>query len=182
MDAGGPGYAGRDPTLTWQVRPARVSELALLPEIERAAARLFPPERIADPDEVHPVEELRGYLDEGLLWVGADGARLTGYVMARELDGALHVYELAVDPAFGRRGIGTALMQETFAEAARRRLPRVTLTTFEDLPWNAPFYRRLGFTVLQQDNLTLPLERILERERAAGMTRRVAMAYRVEAT
>ena len=163
--------------MTWLVRPAMAPDLAHLPEVERAAARLFPPGRIADPDETHPVEELRGYLQEGLLWVGADEVGVMGYVIARELDGALHVYELAVDPRFGRRGIGTALMRRTLQEAARRALPRVTLTTFEDLAWNAPFYRRLGFRVLGVAELTEPLRRLLERERAAGMTRRVAMAY-----
>ena len=166
--------------MTWHVRAACAEDLPALPEIERAAATLFPPERIPDPDEVHGVEELAGYLEDGLLWVAADSRALMGYVMARELDGALHVYELAVEPRFGRQGIGTALMRRAVAEGELRRLPRVTLTTFEDLPWNAPFYRRLGFRVQDADALTDPLRRLLEGERAAGMTHRVAMCLDLE--
>ena len=60
-----------------------------------------------------------------------------------------------------------------------RRLDRVTLTTFEDLPWNAPFYQRLGFRKLTEDELTAPIATLLERERAVGMIRRVAMRYSV---
>ena len=60
-----------------------------------------------------------------------------------------------------------------------RRLDRVTLTTFEDLPWNAPFYQRLGFRKLTEDELNAPIATLLERERAVGMIRRVAMRYSV---
>lgn len=163
--------------MSWEVRPARPPELPALPDIERAAASLFPPGRIPDPDAAHGVAELQGYLDEGLLWVGADGSRLMGYVMARELDGALHVYELAVHPDFGRRGIGTALMRQAMVEAETRAYPRVTLTTFHDLPWNAPFYQRLGFSVLQGEELSEPLRRVLAMEKALGMEQRVAMVW-----
>lgn len=90
------------------------------------------------------------------------------------------MFELAVEPRFGRRGIGSALMHRAMAEAERRSYPRVTLTTFEDLPWNAPFYRRLGFRVLSGSDLTEPLRRLLEIEEALGMSRRVAMAFRTE--
>lgn len=165
--------------MTWRVRPAEPAELPRLPEVERAAARLFPAGRIPDPDDVHPVDELLGYQQKGLLWVAADERRPLGYVFADELDGALHVYELAVDPAYGRRGLGTALMQRALAEAPARQLGQVTLTTFEDLPWNAPFYQRLGFRTLTGAELTAALAALLERERALGMVRRVAMRYTV---
>lgn len=169
--------------MSWQgrlaVRLAEPAELNRLPAVERAAARLFPPGRIPDPDQTHPVEELLGYLRQGLLWVAADEHRPLGYVCAGTLDGALHVHELAVDPAHGRRGIGTALMRRAMVEAPTRRLDRVTLTTFDDLPWNAPFYQRLGFRILAPNELSAALAAILERERAAGMIRRVAMRFSV---
>ena len=40
--------------------------------------------------------------------------------------------------------------------------PAVTLTTFRDVPWNAPFYTRLGFAML--DELTLPAGLAAKRE------------------
>lgn len=57
--------------MTWEVRPGRVPELPLLPDIERAAATLFPQGRVPDPNAAHGVAELQGYLDEGLLWVAS---------------------------------------------------------------------------------------------------------------
>ncbi|HEX7037389.1 MAG TPA: GNAT family N-acetyltransferase [Pseudomonadales bacterium] len=165
--------------MSWQVRLAERAEVPRLPDVERAAARLFPAGRIPEPDETHSVEELLEYLSRGLLWVAADEHEPLGYVYAGELDGALHVYELAVDPAHGRRGLGTALMRRAMAEAPARRLDRVTLTTFEDLPWNAPFYERLGFRTLAPNELSASLATILEHERAVGMIRRVAMRYSV---
>lgn len=167
--------------MTWGVRPGRRADLAALPNVERAAARLFPPGRVPDPDLAHDVEELEGYLLDGILYVAEEaaeeGARPVGFVIARPLEGALHVFELAVAPEAGRRGIGTELMRRTLADAADQRFPRVTLTTFQDLPWNAPFYERLGFRVITRDELSTPLRRLLDIEAGLGMTHRVAMVY-----
>ena len=33
-------------------------------------------------------------------------------------------------------------------QAASRKLLGITLTTFPDLPWNAPFYAKVGFQIL----------------------------------
>ena len=55
-------------------------------------------------------------------------------------------------------------------------LAAVTLTTFRDVPWNAPFYRRAGFTVV--DDPPPGLAELRAAERAEGLDRfgpRVAM-------
>jgi hypothetical protein len=44
----------------------------------------------------------------------------------------------------------------------------VTLTTFRDLPWNAPFYQRMGFIVLTDDSLDPHLREALQAEIAHG--------------
>jgi predicted N-acetyltransferase YhbS len=87
----------------------------------------------------------------------------------------LHLAGLAVHPDFGRRGIGAALVQRVLQIARDRALAGVILTTFDDLPWNGPFYRRLGFRVLAERDLSPFLAATLQRERAAGMQERVAM-------
>ena len=45
-------------------------------------------------------------------------------------------------------------------------LPAVTLTTFRDVPWNAPFYARLGFRVIEA--LSPGLQAIRDHERDIG--------------
>jgi hypothetical protein len=54
----------------------------------------------------------------------------------------------------------------------------ITLTTYRDVAWNAPFYSRRGFVELAADDLAPELAAIRERERAAGLDEvgpRVAM-------
>ena len=82
-----------------------------------------------------------------------------------------------MDPRHGRRGIGRGLI-ETAADWARERgLHDLTLTTFAAVPWNAPYYERLGFTVVADDDQPAELRRIRDLERARGLDRwpRVAM-------
>ncbi|WP_234401573.1 GNAT family N-acetyltransferase [Thermobifida halotolerans] len=66
------------------------------------------------------------------------------------LDGDAHLEQIAVRPDHGRRGIGTALLEAACAEARRLGHRRITLTTFRDLPWNAPWYARHGFAELPE--------------------------------
>jgi GNAT superfamily N-acetyltransferase len=162
------------------VRPARDADVALLPAIERAAAALFPPDRVGDPTETLPEAALRRYLADGLLWVAEDADGVLGFVAADRRDDALHVVEVDVDPRHGRRGIGTALLRRVCSVAAEQGLDAVTLTTFADLPWNGPFYARLGFRELGPGERGEALERLLDEERRAGLTRRIAMRWSAE--
>jgi hypothetical protein len=53
----------------------------------------------------------------------------------------------------------------------------VTLTTFRDLPWNMPFYARLGFAVVPRHDLSPALRCVVEDEDRRGLdaSRRVVM-------
>jgi hypothetical protein len=48
-------------------------------------------------------------------------------------------------------------------------LPSVTLTTFRDIAWNAPFYARCGFAELADRDLNPRLAAIRVREAALGL-------------
>src|SRR4029079_18876603 len=80
----------------------------------------------------------------GAIFVADDGRNPVGLLIAGFLDRTLYVYELAVLEGYGRRGIGAALVEETCQLARRERQAAVTLSTFIDVPWNGPFYERLG--------------------------------------
>ncbi len=143
---------------------AREEDLGHLPEIERRAARLFSPEDL--PPEVAartmPPDRLRSAQREQRLWVAREeeGGRPVGFALlgVRRRDACLE--EIDVDPDHGRRGLGRRLV-ETVRDAARARgHDRLLLATFRDVPWNAPFYARLGFEIV---------ERIGEGERDAGL-------------
>jgi hypothetical protein len=50
-------------------------------------------------------------------------------------------------------------------------VPALTLTTFTQVPWNAPYYARCGFRLLDDDFLAPGLRKIREHEAALGLDR-----------
>jgi hypothetical protein len=54
----------------------------------------------------------------------------------------------------------------------------VTLTTFRDVPWNAPYYERIGYRALREDEIGPELRALMAREAGHGLdpALRVAMA------
>ncbi|GAA4439400.1 GNAT family N-acetyltransferase [Actinokineospora soli] len=106
-----------------------------------AAFRDVGPAWVAD-DEPPSVGTLAEYARDGRAWVCGDAA----YLLARVVGGCAHVDQVSVDPAYRGRGLGRALIDHLDAWARARSLPALTLTTFRDVPWNAPYYRRIGFT------------------------------------
>jgi GNAT superfamily N-acetyltransferase len=121
-------------------------------------------------DEPPSVDELRRFQADGRAWVWADaGDRPVGYLVARMVDGNAHLEQVSVHPSSGRRGIGAALVDHLAAWARARSLPAVTLTTYTDVAWNGPYYERLGFRYLREDDLPPGLRRIRRAEAAHGL-------------
>ncbi|MFJ8039452.1 GNAT family N-acetyltransferase [Kitasatospora sp. NPDC096147] len=158
-----------------QIRTARTEELPLLQEIEVAAGRLFAGigmDEVASDDPI-PLDRMAAHQRAGLAWVALDpddGAPV-GYLLAEPLDGYLHVEQVSVHPDHGRRGIGRALIDRAATHAAAEGLPALTLTTFTDVPWNAPYYARLGFHTVPDTDLTPGQRTVREAEAAHGLDR-----------
>jgi GNAT superfamily N-acetyltransferase len=85
------------------------------------------------------------------------------------VDGCLYVEQVSVDPGRARRGLGRALLDHAAEQAVAAGIPAVTLTTFADVPWNAPYYLRCGFRVLDDGEVTEGLRAIRQREAALGL-------------
>lgn len=85
-----------------------------------------------------------------------------GFILTEPLDDALFIVEVAVHRARQQQGIGRMLLERVIESARQMGYPAVTLTTFREVPWNAPFYTRLGFAML--DELTLPAGLAAKRE------------------
>jgi GNAT superfamily N-acetyltransferase len=152
--------------------------------VEDAAATMFDDNGLLDgiPDEPTDAASLRAAVREARLWVAVvDGrsgeAEVLGFALARWCGPDAHLQELDVVPKWGRRGIGRRLVAEVMAWAVEHDRPRVTLTTFTSVPWNAPFYERLGFAVLPHADWTDALRETWEHERSMGlpMDQRVTM-------
>lgn len=163
------------------IRRARESELPRLAEVERAAGEQFREigmPQIADDEPPAPGTLLAALRrDELWVWAEPDGPALA-YLLLDDVDGATHVEQVSVHPSAAGRSLGRALIEAAVARAERRGEDRVTLTTFADVPWNRPYYERLGFTVVPVEDLGPQLRRVRAHEADLGLDRwpRVAMA------
>jgi len=154
------------------LRPAVAADLPRLPGVEDAAGELFREVGMPEVAEMPAldVDSLRNAEAEGLLWVAdsaVDGP--VGFALAECFDGSMHLAELSVHPAHGRRGIGAGLVECVARAAVERGFSELTLSTFVDVPWNAPYYRRLGFTEIDEAALPAELRAVRAREESVGL-------------
>lgn len=124
---------------------------------------------------------------------GEERDRENGFIRVAEVDGAAcgfahvldvrasvpstaHLEQLSVAAGYQRRGVGAALMQNVIAAAQRAGYSRITLRTYADVPWNAPFYAKWGFT--EQQFFEPFYADLISTEQALGLERygrRIAM-------
>lgn len=87
------------------------------------------------------------------------------------------VTEVSLTPEYGRLGIGTALVVAACDRVRRGGHRLITLTTFADIPFNAPFYRRLDFRQLGGRHIGPELRQIISDEAdLERFGRRITMA------
>jgi GNAT superfamily N-acetyltransferase len=156
------------------LRLVRCDDLERLREIERAAGAAFRDigmQLIAD-DEPMDIKTLAGYQENARAWVACVTSDIPiGYIIVDEIDDAAHIEQVSVDPSQARNRLGSALIDEVEKWAVMRGLVRLTLTTFESVPWNAPYYERLGFHVLPSAQWTASIREIVASEAAQGLHR-----------
>ncbi|MER7245285.1 GNAT family N-acetyltransferase [Kribbella sp. NPDC000426] len=154
------------------IRTASRDELPTLQALETAAGVLFRNIGMTDVAD-HPPPALEAFEESrrgGRLWVSVDDAdRPTGFVMVELVDGAVHIEQLSVHPERQGRGIGRELIAYVDQWAAGQGILALTLSTFRSVPWNGPYYARLGFSELSGDALTPGLVRIRAAETAFGL-------------
>ncbi|GAA3215449.1 GNAT family N-acetyltransferase [Nonomuraea helvata] len=146
------------------VRWAETDELSGLVAVELAADGLFEQVGIVFPPGTTMIEEVD---DPGAVLV--EGAPPAGFAMIGWVDGNLHLEQLAVHPRSMRQGIGGRLMAAVIDHAGAAGAPAVTLTTYRDVPWNAPWYARHGFSVMPEEEWGPELRAVVEHERELGI-------------
>ncbi len=100
---------------------------------------------------------MRGHAAEhagaGNLFVAVEepSGLVAGFAAFWPFDNLAHLCELDVHPDHAGQGLGRRLIAagEDWARAAG--MPALTLSTFIDVPWNGPFYARLGFMPYPRD-------------------------------
>jgi GNAT superfamily N-acetyltransferase len=161
------------------ITTARLEDVTRLPAIELAAARLLvghAPESVLN--ETTSLEVLQTAQREGHLWVALTDNVPVGFAHVEVIErDAVHLEEIDVHPDHGRRGLGAKLVRRVCEWAASEGHESITLTTFRDVPWNMPFYRRLGFVVVRPEELSDALRTVVDGETRRGIdpSRRVVM-------
>lgn len=146
------------------IRPMRIADIDTVRAIERASATRFLGTALAAIAEDEPTDArtLEARIGAGDALVSADAADTPiAFVIGRPLGDDFYVEQIDVAPDHGGKRLGAALIA---ALAARGRA--LTLSTFRDIPWNAPWYRRLGFIDVRDDALP-PLLRDIRAEHIA---------------
>ncbi len=164
----------------YSIERAQPEHLHTLPEIEQQAAALFEgwnvPKSVLE--DSTPLEDFATAQAAGLLWVAVSPQHQpVGFALVERADAVLHLEELDVHPLHGQRGVGTALVQAVCAWAHEQGYREITLTTYRDIPWNGPFYGRLGFVTLKGAELSRELQARVKTEAERGLDpeRRVVM-------
>ncbi|MEM6427114.1 MAG: GNAT family N-acetyltransferase [Cyanobacteria bacterium P01_D01_bin.128] len=157
----------------YQIRLAREDELQLLNDIEEAASTLFENTSFAleVDQESLSIELLQEQQNQDLVWVVVDDQDSpVGFAVIIIMDNRAHLHELSVDPVHGRQGLGTRLMKKVIQVAETSGLYGVTLSTFRDVAWNAPFYYKLGFREIRDEEVGSNLKNIRKKEDEMGLS------------
>ncbi len=155
----------------YAIRLARKEDLPRLADIELQAGTRFEPYGLKDIVQVLTPPK---FLQEGICnrrcWVAttADDCPV-GFALASAAGRMAHLDELDVLPKHGCQGLGTALLETVCNCALANNLKAITLSTFSYIPWNAPFYAKLGFRILKLGDISEAQQKHLQEETARGV-------------
>ncbi|MBB1198926.1 N-acetyltransferase [Enterobacteriaceae bacterium 89] len=173
----------KNPVDEIQFRPTLPEDSLKLPAIEHSAAQAFL--TLADfawlaQESGIGSEQHQHYIAQNNSWVAVAGNQPVGFILAETLEDSLFIVELSVANEWQNQGIGRRLLALTASAAEQRGLSALMLTTFRTVPWNAPFYQRNGFRMLEDAQLTPGLWQKLESEAAHGLRLETRCAMRRE--
>lgn len=153
------------------LRNTTTADIPTLQTLEALAAQRFlaiPELAILAHSEVTDSQLHEQCIIQRLSWLVEDArGSVLGFCYAQELADSLYLAEISSHPAARGMGVGHMLVAHTRKIAADRGLPGVTLTTYRDIPWNAPWYQRQGFIVLEASSFCSELRDIVQSQAAA---------------
>jgi len=142
----------------YAIRPANSGDITYMIAADIAAGELFRPTGLIYnmpevPDGV-PTDLLRRAIAEDMVIAATYEDRAVGFALTSIRGFCFYLDQLSVDPKHGRKGLGRHLMQKVLEKAEENSLQEVYLSTFRDLVWNGPWYRKLGFKELPRKKMT----------------------------
>lgn len=176
-----------DALIAFTIRPATAGDVAVMQSIEHDAAHRYASHDatrfcLAMPNRDE--DEHARVRDDGLALLAEVAGEPIGFILVAPVDGRAHILELAVTLDHQGRGHGRALIAAAEEWAVSNGFREMTLTTFRDVDWNAPFYARLGYDPFDVGPGRAELGALVAEEIKAGVHRvpRVAMRKILPAT
>ena len=168
-----------------KIRQATVQDYGGLPAMEADAGQLFRAfgiPLIADMPP-NPVEYYHELPKSSVVFVARTSSEeIVGFAVGLVIDGQAYLKEVSVKRAVSQQGVGRTLVANIIAWAKEKSFHYLTLTTFRDLPFNAPFYAKLGFQEFVPDHDWSELKKIREQEKKSGMDEYSRLAMRLDLT
>jgi GNAT superfamily N-acetyltransferase len=161
-----------EPDGKYHLRLARPDEVGRLRDIEDRAGERFDGLDIFDPtfSSSFSLDEMYRLAKLNQVWAACDSNdKPVGMIVASIRNGNAYIEELDVLPEHGRRGIGARLVEQVCRWAVEHGCPAIDLSTFRDVPWNGPFYRKNGFRDLSRGQWTADMPQIRESETSQGL-------------
>ena len=168
--------------MIFSCRPTSQLDVAALPAIERAAGQRFaqiPELAWLAEGPVISVDQHQQAASDGLSWVVLAGDCPVGFLLAEAQDDSLFITEISLHLAWQGQGLGRRLLAFVVKEARERGFISLTLTTFRDVAWNAPWYARMGFEILPEATLGAALRQKRNLETAHGFAYESRCAMRL---
>jgi len=162
-----------------QIRKATPEEFSILPHIETLAAQAFVELGLNDISEMPPLPGsfYSGLPSTAIILLAEHKNDIVGFCVTIVLDGQAHLKELSVAYAFSGQGIGKKLLQHMCCEAKTQGHNAITLTTFADISFNAPFYKCLDFAEFTPNTQWPELQNLRAEEKRGALRhhKRIAM-------
>ena len=146
------------------IRAPHPHEIRLLPQIENAADRRYVRVglKLVLDMPAHPVAALERGRRESRLWIAVSPhSRAIGFALMEIRAGTAWIEQLSVLDRWQGRGFGTALIDRCAKAARSRGYDALYLTTYRDVAWNEPYYRRRGFAEVPRGDFSPPLRAVL---------------------
>lgn len=161
-----------------QFRSGKAGDIPAIAAIERASAQRFLDigmTEIAD-DDPTPEALLLERIAQDRLFIAVD-QQSVAFVIFDVVDEHFYIEQIDVNPTQAGKRIGARLIELVEDRAREEDRQGLLLSTFRDVPWNAPYYRRLGFTDISDNALSPALVQIRQEHIEKGLdeTRRVFM-------
>ncbi len=136
----------------YRIRLARVEDAAAFHRVEDDAASLLREEPSLAGTVIPPTASAADHariIAKGRSLAALHDDGIIGFAAIRTVGRELHLAELSVARAHQRCGVGSLLIRAMMIDARNSGYRAITLNTYRDIPWNAPFYARFGFVEVE---------------------------------